>query len=123
MNNIQKRLLFFLIGCIGMRTAFVIIAKQISLDYLPFLGYLAILPALGFTYIFITGSRTTGPEVMGEKIWWNGLRPIHAILYGTFAYLAINKNPNAWRVLLLDVIIGLIAFLVHHYNAGSFGQL
>jgi hypothetical protein len=121
MNNIQKRLLIFLIGCIGMRTAFVIIAKKISLDYLPFLGYLAILPALGFAYIFITGSRTTGPEVMGEKIWWNNLRPIHAILYGTFAYLAITKNSNAWKILLLDVIIGLISFLVHHYNAGSFG--
>jgi hypothetical protein len=121
MNNIQKRLLIFLIGCIGMRTAFVIIAKKISLDYLPFLGYLAILPALGFTYIFITGSRTTGPEVIGEKIWWNNLRPIHAILYGTFAYLAITKNSNAWRVLLLDVVLGLVSFLVHHYNAGSFG--
>lgn len=123
MNNIQKRLLFFLIGCIGMRTAFVIIAKKISLDYLPFLGYLAILPALGFTYIFITGSRTTGPEVMGEKIWWNNLRPIHAILYATFSYLAINKNANAWAVLALDVLIGLIGFLVHHYSAGSFSRL
>lgn len=123
MNNIQKRLLFFLVGCIGVRTAFVIIAKKISLDYLPFLGYLAILPALGFTYIFITGSRTTGPEVMGEKIWWNNLRPIHAILYATFSYLAINKNANAWTVLALDVLIGLIGFLVHHYSASSFSRL
>jgi hypothetical protein len=120
MNNIQKRLLFFLIGCIGVRTAFVILAKNISLNYLAFLGYLAILPALGFTYIFITGSRTTGPEVMGEKIWWNHLRPIHAILYAIFAYLAITKNPNAWLALGIDVVIGLIGFLIHHYSAGSF---
>ena len=68
------------------------IAKTVDVKYLQLLGYLAIIPAIGFSYIFLTGSRKTGIEVFGSKIWWNKLRPLHAILYGLFAYNAINKN-------------------------------
>ena len=79
MNNIQKRFLLFLIGCIGLRSLFVVIAKNIDIKLLPYLGYLALLPALGFIFIFTTGSRRTGKEVFGGKIWWNNLRPVHAL--------------------------------------------
>ena len=113
-------MLLFLIGCMGTRFLFVYISKSISLDYLPYLGYLALLPAIGFMYIYLTGSRETGAEVFGEKIWWNNLRPIHAVLYLIFAYSAITKNKNAWTWLLLDVLVGLVGFLIHHYRAGSF---
>jgi hypothetical protein len=123
MNDIQKRFLLFLIGCIGIRTLFVIIAKNISINYLPILGYLALLPAIGFVYIFVTGSRKTGGEVFGEKIWWNNLRPIHAILYSLFAYNAIIRNSNAWMYLLIDVTFGLVSFLIFHYSNGDFSKL
>jgi hypothetical protein len=123
MNSIQTRFLLFLFGCIGMRSLFVIIAKNVSIQYLQYLGFLALLPAIGFIYIFITGSRKTGPEVLGDKIWWNNLRPLHALLYGLFAYNAIKGNPNSWMFLLLDVIIGLISFLVYHYYKGDFNKL
>jgi len=123
MNNIQKRFLLFLCGCIVVRLIFVYLAKEISLKYLPLLGYLAILPAIGFTYIFLTGSRKTGAEVFGEKIWWNNLRPVHAILYFLFAYNAINHVKTAWVYLLIDVFIGLFSFLFHHYKNGDFGRL
>ena len=120
MNNLHKRILLFLFGCIGTRSLFVYISKIISPQYLPILGYLALLPAIGFSYIYLTDSRKTGPEVFGDKIWWNFLRPIHASLYFAFAYLAINKNPNSWVVLLLDVIIGLTTFLIYHWTNGDF---
>ena len=123
MNTIQRRFLLFLIGCIGSRTLFAIIAKKINIAYLPILGYIALLPAFGFLYIFITGSRKTGLEVGGDKIWWNSLRPIHSLLYFIFAYYAITKNSHAWKVLALDVSFGLLAFIYHHYNAGSFQKL
>ena len=123
MNNIQKRFLLFLIGCIGLRSLFVIIAKNIDIKYLPYLGYLALLPTLGFIYIFATDSRKTGAEVFGGKIWWNNLRPVHALLYGLFAYNAINKNHNAWIYLLIDVLIGLFSFLIFHYFNGDFSKL
>jgi hypothetical protein len=79
------------------------------------MGYLLLLPAVGFMYIYLTDSRKTGPEVFGEKIWWNDLRPVHALLYALFSYNAINGNRNAYLFLLVDVLFGLSAFLVHHF--------
>ena len=115
MNTIQKRFLLFLIGCIGTRFLLVYIAKNINNHLLKYMGYLALLPAIGFIYIYLTGSRKTGPEVFGDKIWWNDLRPIHALLYLLFSYNAINGNKNAWIYLLIDVLFGLISFLIHHF--------
>ena len=119
MNPLQKRFLMFLIGCIGVRTLFVIIAKYINTKYLKYLGYIALLPAIGFMYIYLTGSRKTGAETFGEKIWWNDLRPIHSIFYFLFAYNAILGNTYAWIYLLVDVLFGLISFLIHHYVNGN----
>jgi hypothetical protein len=123
MNNIQKRFLLFLIGCIGTRLFFVYLAKTISNKYLNLLGYLALIPAIGFMYIYLTNSRKSGAEVFGDKIWWNDLRPLHAILYTMFALSAINGIKQSWIFLLIDVIIGLIAFLTYHYLAGDFSKL
>ena len=123
MNAMQKRFLLFLIGCIGIRSILVLLAKNASAYNLKILGYLALLPAIGFIYIYLTGSRQTGAEVFGEKIWWNSLRPIHAALYLLFAYNAINGVKSAYQYLLIDVILGLISFLVHHYKSGDFAKL
>ena len=123
MNHLQQRFLMFLIGCIGIRLLFVLLAKYIDTKYLKYLGYLAFLPAIGFMYIYVTGSRTTGAEVFGEKIWWNDLRPVHSILYFLFAYNAILGNKQSWIYLLVDVSIGLLGFLLHHYLIGSFSML
>ena len=111
----QKRFLLFLIGCIGTRLILVYIAKNINLQMLKYMGYLTLIPAVGFIYIYLTGTRQTGPEVFGEKIWWNNLRPIHALLYILFSYNAINGNKNAWIYLFFDVIFGLISFLTYHW--------
>ena len=121
MNDIKKRFLLFLIGCMGTRFLFVYAAKNAGPKYLPYLGYIALIPAIGFTYIFLTGSRTGG--IVGQKIWWNNLRPVHALLYGLFAYNAINGNAGSWKILLLDVVIGLVSFLAHHYQSDSFRKL
>ena len=123
MNDMQKRFLLFLIGCIGIRSIFVLVAKYASTYYLQLLGYLALLPAMGFIYIYLTGSRQVGAEVFGEKIWWNNLRPIHASLYLLFSYNAINGNKMAYQYLLFDVIFGLVSFIVYHYNKGDFEKV
>ena len=119
MNHLQQRFLMFLFGCVGIRSLFVIIARYINTKYLKYLGYLALVPAIGFIYIYLTGTRKTGAEVFGEKIWWNNLRPIHSILYFLFAYNAIIGNKQSWIYLLIDVLIGLISFLIHHYANGD----
>ena len=123
MNNIQKRFLLFLVGCIGTRSLLVYLAKNVNKEALKIMGYLALMPALGFFYIYFTGSRQTGAEVFGEKIWWNHLRPIHGTLYALFALNAIRGNSNAYIYLLVDVLIGLISFLTFHYSNGDFTKL
>lgn len=114
MNDIQKRFLLFLIGCIGTRSLLVYLAKNAKHKYLKAIGYLALLPAMGFLYIYLSGSRKKGAEVFGEKIWWNDLRPIHSLLYFLFAYNAINGCSTSWIYLFIDVIIGLGSFLFFH---------
>ena len=115
MNNIQKRFILFLFACIPSRLFLVYLSKNISLEYLPILGYLALIPAIGFIYLYLSKTRKTGPEVFGEKIWWDKLRPIHSLFYFLFAYNAIHKFKGAWIYLLYDVIFGLISFVILHY--------
>lgn len=122
MNNIRKRFLLFLLGCILTRSLFAFIAKT-NYKLLPYLGALALLPVIGWIYIYFTNSRQTGKEVFGEKIWWNNLRLIHATLYLLFAISALNRKTYSWIFLLLDVILGLSAFLYHHYKVGDFSKL
>lgn len=115
MDILQKRFLLFLIGCIGTRLLLVYTAKNISITMLKYMGYLLLLPAIGFIYIYVTGIRQTGIEVFGDKIWWNNLRPIHGLLYLLFSYNAINGNKNAWIYLFIDVLFGLTSFLTYHF--------
>lgn len=114
MDSYLKRILLFLFGCITVRLLLVLIAKYTDTQYLPYLGIIALLPALGFIIIYLFDLRKTGKEVFGDKIWWNYLRPVHACLYILFALLAFKKNPLSWMVLLLDVLIGLLAFIYYH---------
>lgn len=127
MNQIQKRFILFLGACIVVRLLFVIIARYIAINnikYLPYLGYIGLIIGFSFLYIFITDSRKTGFEVFGDKIWWNKLRPVHALLYLLFAYSAIiQKSKKSWIYLLVDVIIGLIGFLLFHYMNGDYKKL
>jgi len=131
MNNIQKRFFLFLFLCIGIRIIIVYVAKKLkslnNLVYLKVMGLLLIIPALGFFYIYATNSRTTGREVFGSKIWWNSLRPVHGFNYLLFGLMALSNNKtlysNAWIPLLIDVCIGLLAFLIYHGKSNNFIKL
>lgn len=123
MNTIQKRFLLFLIGCIGSRSLFAYIAKHASKTQLVYLGTLALLPAIGFLTIYIGGLRKTGAEVFGSSIWWNELRPVHAMLYMLFAIYAFQNKSYSWVPLAIDVCVGLVAFLTYHYCSGNFPKL
>lgn len=124
MNNIQKRFLLFLLGCIPTRILLTYLVHTLPPKYLKILGYLLLFPAIGFTYIYLTNSRKTGGETFGSPIWWNSLRPIHAILYASAAYYAINNmNKKAAIALGIDVTLGVSSFLYYHYTNNSFTKL
>ena len=119
MESLQKRMLLFLIGCMGTRFMLVWLAYSYP-SLLWVMGVLAAVVAMGFFTIYIGGLRTTGAEVFGDKIWWNSLRPVHGTLYMLFAILALSGvHAHAWKVLLVDVVIGLMAFLMHHGLVGK----
>lgn len=109
-----KRLLLFLIGCIGARIAITLLAKYGSRIVLTLLACFALIVSIGFMTIYLTGSRKTGPETFGDKIWWNDIRPVHACLYFLFAILAFQQKKYAWVILAIDVVIGLLAFIIFH---------
>ena len=123
MKIVQKRFLGFLFACIPARLLIAWISKTVPNEYLPYLGLIALLPATGFLYIYVSGLRKTGRETFGENIWWNNLRPIHAFMLYSFAYLAIRRNGRAYLVLFTDAMFGLVSFLIYHYTVGSFSEL
>jgi len=108
----DKRTALFLFGCMGSRLGLVWVAKNRP-DLLTALGILAIGISVGFMYIWANGLRKTGIETFGEKIWWNDMRPLHSLLWGLFAVLALMGNEHAWKILLLDVTIGFGVWVNH----------
>jgi len=123
MNTIQKRFILFIFGCIVTRLILTFIVKNLKQKYLQIAGYFGLILGISFLTIYYYDLRKTGIEVFGDKIWWNDIRPIHGILYLIFGYLAINKNKNAWIVLLIDVIFGFFMFINHHYINNNFKYL
>lgn len=105
------RILLFVVGCLGTRLALAYVAKTVSLEHLRYMGYVALLPAIGFLLIYEMGWRKTGAEVFGEQIWWNKLRPVHGMLWLLFAVFAIQGRTNAWYILLADVMLGAGAYI------------
>lgn len=114
MNDIHKRLVLFLIGCMGARSGLTYIIKHHTIQYKLFLVVLLMIPAIGFSYIYLNDLRKTGGEVFGGKIWWNNLRPFHAIMYFTSAVMVYIQNKKAYYVVGLDTLVGLISFILFH---------
>ena len=105
---------FAFLACLAVRAALAALAKFAPARVLPYLGAAALLPATCFLVIYAFGLRKTGAEVAGGRIWWNDLRPLHALLYYAFAALALRRHPYAWVPLALDVAVGAAAFARHY---------
>ena len=113
-----KRIVYFIFGCITTRLflsyAYYKAVNNNQDNIIRYMGIGAIAVSLGFLYIYMSGSRKTGLETGGEMIWWNDLRPIHLLNYLIFGLLALNKTKEAWRIILVDTIIGLAAWVRFH---------
>lgn len=109
----NARMLVFLLGCIGVRLGFVVLAKVWLPTATPTFQWVAALGAMalvaGWVYIYRYNARPSGIEA-GGRIWWNELRPLHASLWASFAILALTQPQYAYIPLLLDVVIGLAAW-------------
>ena len=99
------------------------VAKNINIEYLPYLGIVGLFPAIGFSYIYFFNGRKSKKGAFDEDIWWEDLRPVHATTWFLFAIFAIMKKSFAWIFLLVDVVISLVAFLTHHYRNGDISKV
>ncbi len=106
--------MLFFCGCIPIRFGIAILTYLSPSKYLPILGYIALLPAIGFLGQYALGLRTTGKGFAGGNIWWTQMRPIHGALYLLFALYAIHGHTFAWSILLVDALVGLAAGLYHY---------
>lgn len=110
----------FFMGCIPARLLLVYISyfllnkrKDEYKEFFLLFLFITLMIGTGFWTIYGMGWRKTGMEVGGGKIWWNSLRPVHGTNYLLFTLLAYMGWKHAWVFLLVDVVIGIVAELVH----------
>jgi len=105
-NKMNSSLSFYYMICILVR---------LSIAYMAFLSYdnnwryilvaFFFAASFGFTYLYITKQRKRG--AFGQKVWWDFLRPIHAILLFISGVLLSLKVKETYLILLADALIGL----------------
>jgi len=116
MNKMNKMnsILAFIFLCIPARIFLAYISRIIPDKYLKIYGILLLLMGLSFLYLFITNSRLNAPEA-GGKTWWSQFRILIGFFYITAAIYAFQGNRNLiWVPLAIDIIFGIIIFIMHH---------
>lgn len=107
-----RRIIYFLGLCIT--TRFVIAYTVWKYPNLASrYGLLALIPVIGWIYIYFVSGRDTGPEVFGGKIWWNQLRIPHAMLWALAALYSQQSNTVniAWIPIFTDTLFGLTSWI------------
>lgn len=128
MNKTLFRYMSFLIGCMGTRIGLGLYIQSnhfLHSRYIYTILHIAItLMGLGFIIIYLGGLRKTGIETNGQPIWWNSLRPFHGIMYIFVSWLLFHRTKSnlytASHILIVDAMIGLIAWLVYHFSSFKF---
>jgi hypothetical protein len=98
----------------GARTGLTYIVKHHAHAHKNALASLLLIPAFGFAYIYMNDLRKTGAEVFGDRIWWNDLRPFHALMYFVTAALVHTRTNKSHYPIALDTLVGLLSFTYHH---------
>ena len=111
--EVEQRKSYFIYGCIPVRillAASLFVAPEARLTVVS-----TILSAIGvsFAVLYMFKLRMNAPEG-GGKTWWNYFRPLHAVLYLLAAHFLLTGNRRyASMVLIIDVIVGMVAWIDH----------
>jgi hypothetical protein len=100
--------------------------------FLPIMGVLAIMVAIGFMLIYLFEWRqgSTTETGKGCTVWWNDLRPIHAVLYllaGVSTLMYWKQGNGGGKIegrprwlgslfLSMDVCIGVVYKIIKMWN-------
>ncbi len=101
----NHRLLLFLTACIPARLGLAFLSYRFPV----WMAFVAI--AISFHWL-CTSFPATG--FFGGKVWWGGMRKVHAVLYLLFAAFAFYDPKKAYLWLLLDALVGFLAGFVHY---------
>jgi len=112
--SLNTRIVLFLCACIPLRIILAYLPTVLDKNYLFYYGFLLLTISTSFFYLFFTNSRLEAPE-SGGKTWWAELRIVHGLFYLFAAIFALQMNELAYIPLSMDVVFGLISFLVKHY--------
>ena len=105
-------MLLFIGGCVPLRLAIALTAKNASPQTLQYMGLIALIPSFMFFSVWLTNSRME-KGVFDGPVWWNKNRLVHALILLLFAMSAISGNSDSWLLLAADTAFGLMSFLNH----------
>ena len=109
----ENRILYFIIGCIGIRIIFAYIPIIIPKLWLPTFGLLTSIIGASFLYLYIFNKRMNAPEG-GGSTGWAKYRLIHGLLYICASIYLFQQQRIAWIPLTMDVVLGFSLFLNQH---------
>ena len=103
--------------CLIIRTGLIYLAylsvKATNPNYGIVFSLIYLTLSVGIFYHFVFKPRQKG--AFGQEIWWDYLRPVHAVIYLYVSYLIYEKNMAFIPLLVADNLIGLIGHAFYHY--------
>ena len=114
MSQKYKIIFLYLIFCIGTRLFITYKIKYHNPKYKQYYSIFLLLISLGFIMQYTLKFRKKA--LLGNEIWWDSIRPIHALLYFIGTILVYTENKNAYIPILIDTIIGLFFFTKYYSN-------
>ena len=106
MNSKIYRILLYFLLCIPLRSFIIYLAYKKN-KYIPFIILIA---GILFTLKYFN-NNINDLGAFGGKVWWNDLRLFHGIMYILYFLLQYFEINNAYIILIIDIIIGIISFI------------
>ena len=122
LSVVQQRFLLFTV-CTFVRGLLIYFSSK-DTKYRKIIAGFLTLTTLGTLYVIITGGKRE-KGILGQEIWWKYLRPVHVILWTTFIIMTFipKYTKHASKILLLDLIIGSIAWIIQQQKLGNFSKV
>ena len=99
--------LLFFVGCLPARY---VLSTVITAS--TTMWWLSTVIGLGFFTLYALDLRIGPvPETGGKMLWWHQQRLVHAVMYGTAAYLLNQeKSYSAFIVLIADIVFSVLSY-------------
>jgi hypothetical protein len=94
--------------CVPARVVVGVVVWFLPERWLPLAGCIALAGVAGLLYrTFTYDEKQLG--AFNQRVTWNTLRPLHAMIWTLFAVLALSKNPHSKWIPFIDVGFGALA--------------